>query len=132
MNSLTGVGAIIGAKAGKIVNYATCSKRCITCKVALLAGRPPRPHDCRRNHFGSSKSMEPAVAVELAKDLESHGAYLACLVGDDDASTYKRVVEEVCDVAKHSDIGHVKRGLGSKLFEAKEKRKENVSSSQTL
>ena len=65
--------------------------------------------------------MEPAVAVELAKDLESHSAYLACLVGDDDASTYKRVVEEVGDVAKHSNIGYVKRGLGSKLFQPKTK-----------
>ena len=132
MNSLTGVGANIGAKTGKIVNYATRSKRCITCEVALRAGRPPRPHDCRRNHFGSSKSMEPAVAVELAKDLESHGAYLACLVSDDDASTYKRVVEEVGDMAKHSDIGHVKRGLGSKLFEAKTRNKKCKQLSDTV
>ena len=67
LNSLTGVGANIGAKTGKTVNYATRNKRCITCEVALRAGRPPRPHDCRRNHFGSSKSMEPAAAVELER-----------------------------------------------------------------
>ena len=88
---------------------------------------PPVCHNtskkCERG-LARQKSMEPAVAVELAKDLESHGAYLACLVGDDDASTHKRVVEEVGDVANHSDIGHVKCGLSSKLFEAKTKTKK--------
>ena len=132
MNSLTGVGTNIGARTGKVVGYATRSKRCITCEVAKRKKRPPREHDCRHNHTGSSKSMEPAVAVELAKDLENHGARLACLVGDDDASTYKRVVEEIGDVQKHSDIGHAKRGLGSKLIDIKQKNKNCKQLSSTV
>ena len=52
MNSLTGVGVNIGTETGKVVGYATRNKRCITCDVAQRLGRPPRKHDCRRNHTG--------------------------------------------------------------------------------
>lgn len=131
-NFATGIGASIGEKTGKIVGYGTKSKRCVTCEVARREKRPPHPHDCRKNHFESSKSMEPAVSVELAKSFEEQGAHLACLVGDDDASMYKRLVEEIGDVAKHSDIGHVKRGLGSKLLEMKTKNKNCKQLSATV
>ena len=72
---------------------------------------------------GSSKSMEPAIAVELAKEVLEHGAHISCMVGDDDSSTIKRLNDEVGHVEKHSDIGHTKRGLGAKLYDAKAKNK---------
>ena len=124
MNSLTGVGEFIGTETDKVVAYGTLSKRCISCEVAERSKRPPYPHDCRRNHTGSSKSMEPAVAVKLAKSLTQHGAHVSCLVGDDDASTIKHLKDQVGPVAKQSDIGHTKRGLGNKLYDAKAKNKQ--------
>ena len=122
MNSTTGVGAAIGAKTGKIVCYGTRNKRCATCEVALRLKRPPRPHDCRRNHHGSSKSMEPSVAVEIAKKIENQGAHVACLVGDDDSSTLKRLRDEVGDITKQSDTGYFKRSLESNLMKLKHKK----------
>ena len=122
MNSLTGVGEFIGTETDKVVAYGTLSKRCISCEVAERSKRPPYPHDCRRNHTGSSKSMDLAVAVKLAKSLTQHGAHVSCLVGNDDASTIKHLKDQVGPVAKQSDIGHTKRGLGNKLYDAKAKK----------
>ena len=68
MNSTSGHGAIIG--------YATRHKRC---SVAEPNKRPAREHDCRHNHMGSSKSMEPAVALNLAREMEKHDARIAWL-----------------------------------------------------
>ena len=80
MNSTSGHGAIIGSHSGKVLGYATRHKRCIVCSVAEANKRPTREHDCRRNHTGSSKSMEPAVALNLAREMEKHDARIACLV----------------------------------------------------
>ena len=124
MNSLTAVGANIGVQTAKVLGYDTRNKRCITCDTAARLGRAPPKHDCRRNHSGSSKSMEPSIAVSLAKAVGDEGARIACMVGDDDSSTIKKLNEEVGSVVKHSDIGHAKRSLGSKLYDAKTKRKD--------
>ena len=114
MNSLTGVGVNIGLHTGKVLGYATRNKRCITCDVAERHGREPTKHDCRKNHWGSSKSMEPSVAAELAKkvSLSSSGKVnVAVMVGDDDCATIKHVNDCVGHVTKQSDIGHCKRSL---------------------
>ena len=91
MNSMTGVGANISVKT-KVVGYDTRSKRCITSDTAICLKRTPIEHDCRRNHFGSSKSMEPPIAVSLAKACIDEGTRIACTVGDDDSSTTKKLL----------------------------------------
>ena len=69
--------------------------------------------------------MELAVAVELAKECQEHGAKIACLIGDDDSSTIKKLSESVsADIKKQSDIGYAKISLGSKPYEAKKKQKD--------
>ena len=42
-----------------IFDYATKSKKCRTCFYAEPSNTNPKVHDCRKNHTGSSKSMEP-------------------------------------------------------------------------
>ena len=44
------------------------------------------------------------------------------MVGDDDSTTIRWLNDVVGDMAKHSDNGHCKRGLGSKLYELKKSR----------
>ena len=69
--------------------------------------------------------MEPAVAVEMTKECQEHGAKIACLIKDDDSSTIKKLSESVsADIKKQSEIGHAKRRLGTKLYEAKQKQKD--------
>ena len=122
MNSLTGVGVNIGQLTGSVIGVGTCNLRCITCEVAEREGRPPKKHDCRRNHWGSSKSMEASVAVDLAKaipEATSGKARLGVIIGDEDCSTIKHVNDAVGGVKKYSDVSHAKRSLGKKLYDVK-------------
>ena len=38
---------------------------CRTCESARSKGKDPAYHDCRQNHKGSSKSMEPEVDYSM-------------------------------------------------------------------
>ena len=59
-NFNTGHGAVMGAHTGQVLDYGVRSKMCRTC-----ANGKKKNHDCRKNHKGSSKNMEPDVAVDL-------------------------------------------------------------------
>ena len=80
-------------------------------------------HDCRRNHQGSSKSMEANVAVQLFGDaVESGVRYSTYVGGDDDSTTENRLQSLVAyDIEKWSDINHASRTLGSRLYAVKSK-----------
>ena len=54
MNSKSGHSSVIGEKAGKIVDYEVKIKSCKVCDIAVRNGAPPRQHNCRKNHDGSS------------------------------------------------------------------------------
>ena len=58
---------MIGIKTGKVIAFATRSKRCANCEAVTRARRTARAHDCRCNWDGSSKAMEADVCTELVK-----------------------------------------------------------------
>ena len=58
-NLLAGQGAAMGLGTGKVLAYATRCKYCRICQNAKKKGKSPQQHDCRKNHTGSSKAMEP-------------------------------------------------------------------------
>ncbi|XP_057335065.1 uncharacterized protein LOC130673868 [Microplitis mediator] len=60
-NSLTGHSTTIGHLSGLILGYSTRNKRCAMCQ----RGHEKDDHDCRENFSGSSKAMEPDMAVEM-------------------------------------------------------------------
>ncbi len=97
-NSLTGHGAVMGTLTGKVLDFSTKNKYCRTCQSAKELGCNPNPHDCRLNHTSSSKSMEPASAVELFKRAPLHEetpVKYSVFIGDDDCTTISRIHEEV-------------------------------------
>ncbi|CAB4015843.1 exonuclease R569, partial [Paramuricea clavata] len=76
----------------------------------------PRKHDCRKNHSGSSKGMEPTAAVELFNNITKHNAKYATYTGDDDSTTESFLHAQVpYGIEKFSDIIHIKRSLTSRL-----------------
>ena len=64
-NSKTGHAAVMALSTGKVLDYTTKNKAWRSCDAAKRAGKQPNEHDCRKNHSGSSKAMEPLSAVEL-------------------------------------------------------------------
>ena len=85
-NSSTGHGAAMGLATGKVVSYSTRCKTCRVCCHKKLTGKGKK-HDCRKNHWGSSKSMEGDVACELWSKAPQSGVKFSVYVGDDDSTT---------------------------------------------
>ena len=54
-----------------------------------------KEHDCRKNHNGSSKSMERGVACELWRKAPQSGVKFSIYVGDDDPTTLADIKNKV-------------------------------------
>ena len=123
-SSNTGHGAVMGLSTGKILDFETRSKTCRICANASKKNQKPRNHDCRKNHVGSSKSMEPDVAVDLFQRATMSKIKYNVYTGDDDTTTHKHIREKVpYDVEKQSDVIHTKRSLTSRLYKLKSEEK---------
>jgi hypothetical protein len=59
--SNTGKAATMSQTTGKNFDYATKVKKCRTCEYAQRTNTNAKVHDCRKNHTGSSKAMEPIL-----------------------------------------------------------------------
>ena len=94
-NSLTGHGASMGLKTGKVLSYATRCKACRVCESSKKSGKVAKTHDCRKNHAGSSKSMEIDVAVELWTNALDSGTQFSTYVGDDDSTAIADILNKV-------------------------------------
>ena len=115
-NSNTGQAATMSQTTGKIFDYATKVKKCRTCEYAQRTNTNAKVHDCRKNHTGSSKAMEPISAVELFKNAPKHGIKYSTYTGDDDSTTELYINQQVpYGVEKFSDIIYIKRSLTTRL-----------------
>lgn len=131
-DSLTGHGAIMGSKTKKVLDYSCANKLCRICESARSKGKDPAYHDCRQNHKGSSKSMEPEVRVRLFNDAPNYGVKYSVFIGDDDSSTIAKIHEEVgYNVEKWSDSSHATRTLVSHLHKIKSE-KNNLPGESVL
>lgn len=117
--SVIGRGAAIGYRTKKIISVAVKSVSCAMCR----AGHPPEDHDCRKNHSGTAKAMEPQGAVDLMvnnQEWKDAGVHLDVLIGDEDASTFARVQQQTShEVKKWIDINHCKGEFTKKLYKLK-------------
>ena len=115
-NSLTGLGMAMGIQTGNMLAYATRCKSCRVCDHAQKREIEPRRYNCRKNHDGSSKAMEPAVACELWNSASTKNAKFFIYVGDDDTTTLCHSSQNVpYGVEKWSDIVHAKCSLTSRM-----------------
>ena len=116
-NSNTGHSAVMSQSSGKIFDYATKGKKCRTCEYAERSKTNPKIHDCRKNHTGSSKSMEPLSAVELFNNAPNHGIKYSTYTGDEDSTTELYLNQHVpYGIEKFSDIIHIKRSITTRLY----------------
>lgn len=93
---------MIGAKTGKVINYAVRSKSCRVCENASKSILKPGAHDCRKDFEGSAKSMESDMVVSMVKDMNEKGIKMGTSVADDDAATLCRLRAESIDISKKS------------------------------
>ena len=123
-NSRSGHAAAMSLTTGKVLDYTTKIKACRYCDAAKKAGRPPKNHDCRKNHSGSSKAMEATAAVELFKNVTKSNVKFSTYTGDDDSTTEFHLKQNVpYDVEKWSDTVHTKRSLTTRLYNLSQRSK---------
>ena len=116
-DSITGFGTVIGESTGKVLDYGVRSTRCRKCEIAGKSNAVS--HNCRKNHSGSSKSMEPEIAVACFNNATNHGLKYSSYTGDEDATTESHVKCRVnYETAKKTDKNHATRTLGSRLYSA--------------
>ena len=123
----------MGQMNGKVLDYTTRTKNCRFCSCAQKNGKISKKHDCRVNHYASSKAMEPTSAVHLFnKSLESK-VKLSTYTGDDDSTTAAHIRENVSyPVEKWTDIIHAKRSLTVRLINLSQRNKFVNSSTLSL
>ncbi|XP_063412530.1 uncharacterized protein LOC134722744 [Mytilus trossulus] len=127
-SSLTGHATMIGEKTGKCVSQGTKSADCRKCMYVDEKG--DGQHDCRKNHSGSAKSMEPNLAVEMVQDLQCKGCTVSCIIMDDDTTTLARLKQNInSDIVKRSDKNHQRKNIVSDLYRLHEKHKGKLSTS---
>ena len=85
--------------------------------LCTAQGKGTTTYNCRKNHKGSSKSMESSVACELWNKAPLSNTRYTIYVGDDDTTTLCQMQEKVpYGVEKWSDITHAKRSLTTRLY----------------
>ena len=112
-----GHASMVGCMTKKIVGYGVMSSSCRICAVASRKGVLSQKHDCRKNWTGSSKEMEPAMAVNiLTTSIKDKGHQLKTLVIDDDTTNIAKVRNEVDNtIEKCSDKNHMMKNFTKKL-----------------
>lgn len=115
-DSLSGVGHLIGSESGKVLDFATKNRKCRLCEK----GHVKSDHDCRLNHYGTAKAMEPDVAVQLVTEssiLKSQNVEVGVFVGDNDSSSICSI-KKACNhtILKQSDKNHTSKGVKSLLY----------------
>ena len=126
-NSDSGHGALIGKETGKCLEYSVKSKICRICQFAEKFNEEPREHNCLKNWSGSSKGMEPAMAVDMLKSMKNKEAEVGTLIMDNDSTTIARARE----IHKESDQNHTKKALTSALY-AMQNQHKNLKNKKVL
>lgn len=81
----TGHGTLIGKETGKVLQFETRSKRCSVCDNHADGTIPV--HQCTKNWDGSSKAMEPDMAMSMLHKMKNSGHSVQIIHGDNDSTT---------------------------------------------
>ncbi|XP_076545845.1 uncharacterized protein LOC117609781 [Osmia lignaria lignaria] len=129
-NSLSGVGAILGFRTGKVLFIGIRNKYCTICDIAERKAKSPKHHKCYKNYdrYASSSSMESdAIAEGFNCSIQMHGLIYRTVVADGDSNVYHTIVnnrpyrEQKVTVRKVECTNHLLRNLCKKLRYVAEK-----------
>ncbi|CAC5402505.1 unnamed protein product [Mytilus coruscus] len=103
------------------MDYTYRSRSCSFLEVHEKRKETVSAHDCCHNWKGTSKGMEPDMAVEMTHKLNDSGCQIKVLHADNDSTTTSRLKVHFEDLEKKDDQNHVKKGFSKKLYELSKK-----------
>ena len=115
-DSNTGHDVLIGKSSRKCLDFSVRSKVCDTCDYARCSGDPIRKHKCFKNWAGSSKAMEPDMAVQMISDITSQGHTVGTLIMDNDSKTIDKVRDINPNILKLNDRNHTRKSISNALY----------------
>jgi hypothetical protein len=94
-NANSGMAVIIGQRTKRVLWIDTRVKTCQQCSRNSTS-ETPKVHDCQRNWFGSSQSMETDIIVDgFLRSMKEHGLIYKYVIGDGDSSVYCNIMTRV-------------------------------------
>ncbi|CAG2241504.1 unnamed protein product [Mytilus edulis] len=123
-NSNTGHSSLVGVKTGKVLDYDVRSKLCSICQHHLGRKETVPNHPCNSNWQGSSKGMEPDMALSMVTRMDNRGCTVGIIHADNDSTTTSRLKQKFANIKKRDDKNHVKKNLSKQLYAAANKYKE--------
>ncbi|XP_063436090.1 uncharacterized protein LOC134717530 [Mytilus trossulus] len=123
-NSNTGHSSLVGVKTGKVLDYDVRSKLCSICQHHLGRKETVPNHQCNSNWHGSSKAMEPDMALSMVTRMDNRGCTVGIIHADNDSTTSSRLKQKFANIKKRDDKNHVKKNLSKQLYAAANKYKE--------
>ncbi|XP_063438315.1 uncharacterized protein LOC134719240 [Mytilus trossulus] len=123
-NSLTGHASMIGKQTGKVTCYDIRSKSCKFCEHHEGKKDTVPSHDCCRNWYGSSKSMEPDMAVSMAHKMNDNECPIDVIHADNDSTTMLKLKLDFENLKKKDDQNHTTKGITKSLIELSKRHKE--------
>ncbi|XP_063406027.1 uncharacterized protein LOC134689985 [Mytilus trossulus] len=102
-NSNTGHASLIGKETGKVLQFSLRSKSCQICALYQSKNHTIPVHECSKNWDGSSKAMEPDMAISMARELEETGCAIDVIHGDNDSTTTSRLKAVFPSIEKKDD-----------------------------
>jgi len=123
-DSLSGVGAIIGYRTGKILFVGIRNKYCAICDVAERKSCEPKAHKCYKNfdrNASSTRMESDAIAEGFNCSLQMHGLIYKTVIADGDSNVYQCIKhnnpyrEQMITVKKIECANHLLRNLCKKL-----------------
>ncbi|XP_076080413.1 uncharacterized protein LOC143051371 [Mytilus galloprovincialis] len=91
---------MIGSITGKVMDFSPRSRIFKVCEYHQQRIEIVPAHDCSKNWSGSSKGMEPDMAVEMTHNLKDSGCQIQVLHADNDSTTTSRLNVDFDDLGK--------------------------------
>ena len=88
-------------------------------------GAPSRHHNCRKNHDGSSKSIEQESTVASLIRLREKGIEVTSFTTDEDSTIHHHISIRVPSTIRKrkTDYNHVKKSITKKLYKLRNEQK---------
>ncbi|CAC5374155.1 unnamed protein product [Mytilus coruscus] len=123
-DSDTGHASMIGTMTGKVIDFSHRSRNCKVCEYHMGRKETVPSHDCSINWQGTSKGMEPDMALEMTHNLKDNGCPIHVLHADNDSTTTARLKVDFKELQKKDDQNHIKKGFSKKLYDLSKTFKE--------
>ncbi|CAC5388280.1 unnamed protein product [Mytilus coruscus] len=123
-DSNTGHASMIGTMTGKVIDFSHRSRNCKVCEYHMGRKETVPSHDCSINWQGTSKGMEPDMALEMTHNLKDNGCPIHVLHADNDSTTTARLKVDFKELQKKDDQNHIKKGFSKKLYDLSKTFKE--------